>query len=99
MSFLRAGLYKIKQGGRGRRPIWLAAPIRVECPTDDDGRLADRPRLVLWIGAERHERPTWEDWGHRLWPCSPAEHRRLRHAHTAETATPGYSLREAPPIF
>ena len=63
MSVLLPGLYKIRDGKRR----WFAALVRCENSVDDQGRVADRPRLVLWIGGERHERPSYEDWGHRLW--------------------------------
>lgn len=91
---LREGSYKLKQG-----KVWLPALIRVESSKDDDGRRADRPRLVLWIGAERHERPLYEDWAHKLHPVSRQEFDRLSKAHTPETASPQFNLATASPMF
>lgn len=94
MSALRVGKFKMKQG-----KVWLPVLIRVENSKDEDGRIADRPRLVLYVGAERHERPLYEDWGSRIWPCSDAEYRRISTVHTPETASPQFRLADAPPMF
>ena len=91
---LRVGKYKLRQG-----KVWLSVLIRVENSSDDEGRLADRPRLVLYIGAERHERPTYEEWGDRIWPCSEAEYRRISTVHTPETASAQFRLADTPPMF
>lgn len=78
---------------------WLPVLIRVEHSKDDDGRVADRPRLVLWLGGERHERPDPEQWQHKIWPVSEAEYRRLVAAQTAESGSLDFSLATAPSLF
>lgn len=97
MSILREGRYRTRL--RKGAP-WLPVLIRVENSRDDDGRVADRPRLVLYLGAERHERPSYERWGHRIWPVeSDEEWRRLSAAHTADTVSETFTLATAPPLF
>jgi len=78
---------------------WLPVLIRVENSKDDEGRVADRPRLALYLGGERHERPAYEDWGHRLWRVSEAEYRRLVAALTPASASPDFQLSTAPSLF
>lgn len=78
---------------------WMPVLIRVENSKDDEGRVADRPRLVLYLGAERHERPSAEKWRHRIWPVSDEEWRRLSAVHTADTASPDFNLNTAPSLF
>lgn len=94
MSHLLPGHYKTRL-----RKVWFPVLVRVENSTDDDGRVADRPRLVLYLGGERHERPDPEKWSSRLWPCDDAEYRRLTQVHTAETASETFSLATASPMF
>ncbi len=95
-SGLAEGRYKtrLRRGGP-----WLPVLVRVENSTDAEGRVADRPRLVLYLGGERHERPDPEKWRHRLWPCGEAEYRRLSAVHTAATASPEFKLGTAPAMF
>ena len=95
MSILTPGFYKLRDGKRR----WFAVLLRVENSTDDQGRVADRPRLVLWIGGERHERPDPEVWSSRLWPCSKLEYDRLAGAHDPDTAAKDYDIRTARPLF
>lgn len=91
---LREGRYKLRS-----HKVWLAAMVRVEHSKDEDGRVADRPRLVLWVGGERHQRPLYEDWGHRLFPISPEEFDRLSCVHTPLTVSPKFDLKTAPSLF
>jgi hypothetical protein len=93
---LRPGTYKMRAARKG---VWLAVLIRVENSHDDDGRVADRPRLVLYVGAERHERPRYEEWGHRLHPIGQAEFDRIGAAHSPETVSPTFDLASAPSLF
>lgn len=90
------GHYKTRLRLKG---TWLPVLVRVECSKDDEGRVADRPRTVLYVGGERHERPDPADWHHRLWPVDDAEYRRLSNIHTAETVAPSFSLATAPALF
>lgn len=93
--YLREGKYKTKVG-----KVWFPVLIRVEFSKDDDGRTADRPRLVLYLGSERHERPDPDKWLHRIWPVeSEEEWLRLSKVHTAETASPDFNLSTAPSLF
>lgn len=78
---------------------WLPVLVRVENSKDDEGRVADRPRVVLYVGAERHERPDPERWGFRIWPVSEAEYRRLVAAQTPTSGSPDFDLRTAPSLF
>lgn len=93
---LREGHYRTRLRPKG---AWLPVLVRVENSKDDEGRVADRPRLVLYLGGERYERPTYEDWGHRLWRIGAEEWARLSSAHTPETVSRGFSLASAPPVF
>ena len=78
---------------------WLPVLIRVEHSKDDEGRVADRPRLVLWLGGERHERPSYETWGRKIWPVSEAEYRRLVAAQTPTSGSPDFNLKQSPSLF
>lgn len=93
---LREGHYRTRLRPKGP---WLPVLVRVENSRDEDGRVADRPRTVLYLGGERHERPDPSDWHHRLWPIDDAEYRRLSGIHTAETVAPSFSLATAPSLF
>ena len=95
MSHLQEGYFKIRDGKRR----WFAVLVRCENSTDDEGRVADRPRLVLWVGGERHERPDPELWYSRLWPIGQLEYERLAGAHDPTTAATDYDIRTAPPLF
>ena len=72
-------IYKLRDGKRR----WFAALCRYENSVDDEGRVADRPRFVLYVGGERHERPDPEAGAHRLWPIGQLEYDRLAGAHDA----------------
>lgn len=96
MSALKEGMFKTRLRPKGP---WLPVLVRVENSKDDEGRVADRPRTVLYLGGERHERPTYEQWGHRLWAIDDAEYRRLTNIHTAESVAPSFSLATAPALF
>jgi hypothetical protein len=89
------GHYKL----RGRNRVWFPVLVRVENSMDEDGRVADRPRLCLYVGAERHERPDPADWCSRLWPATEEEFTRLSTVHSAETADPQFNLGSAPSLF
>lgn len=91
---LHPGAYKTRSG-----KVWLPVLIRVENSRDEDGRVADRPRLVLYLGGERHERPSYETWGHRIWAVTQEEFDRLSRVHSPETASPKFRLADAPPLF
>lgn len=82
-----------------RGAAWPPVLVRVENSKDDEGRAADRPRLVLWLGGERHERPDPERWNHRLWPVSEAEYRRLVAAQTPTSGSPDFDLKQSPSLF
>ena len=51
--------------------------VRIENSVDDEGRLADRPRTVLYCLGKRYERPTLEEWQGRLRSITEAEFRNL----------------------
>ena len=91
MSILLPGTYKLRDGKRR----WFAVLVRCENSTDDEGRMADRPRLALYVGGERHQRPDPEVWLSRLWPIGQLEYDRLAGAHTPETAAKDFDLSTA----
>jgi hypothetical protein len=96
MNAIHEGHYRTRLRPKG---AWLPVLVRVEYSKDDEGRLADRPRLVLWLGGQRYERPHWYEWGHRLWPIGEAEYRRLSGVHTPATVAAGFNLATSPSLF
>lgn len=96
VSVIREGHYKVRL--RKGAP-WLPVLVRVENSKDDDGRVADRPRLVMYIGGERHDVFDRELWERRLWPIDEREYRRIIGALSVETVADGFSLTTAAPLF
>ena len=94
-THLQPGHYRMRAENRG----WLPVLITVENSKDDDGNDADRPRLVLYAGTERHERPHAEEWRHRIWAIEAAEYERLRAAHTPQTMHEWFNLNTAPSLW
>ena len=68
------GFYRLRLVKAG--PL-IPARIKVENSTDDDGRVADRPRLVLRFLDQVHERGAILRFWPSLTPVSEAEYRRL----------------------
>lgn len=91
---LQPGHYKARHN-----ETWLHVLVTVENSVDDDGVEADRPRLVLYFGEERHERPTAEHWSHRIWPVSEDEWRRLKTARENLQLPPWFNLNTARSLF
>lgn len=91
---LQPGHYKARHLGG-----WMPVLVAIENSTDDDGIEADRPRLVLYFGDERHERPAAEQWQHKIWPISEDEWRRLKTAHENIQLAPWFNLNSAGSLF
>lgn len=96
VEILHEGHFKMRSRRGGP---WLAVLVRIEHSCDDEGRQADRPRLALYVGAERHERPDPTEWWDKLWPIGEAEYHRIAGCHTVETVDPAFDLRTAPSLF
>lgn len=78
---------------------WLAAVIRVENSKDEDGRLADRPRLVLRFAERALERGAILRWWPSLNPIPEEEYRRLCGRTLPGPADQPIQLSMLPPIF
>lgn len=74
---------------------WLPARVTVENSRDDEGRTADRPRLVLYLAGNRYERGEIR----RFWPLQPITEAEFRALSAAITETTGAALHALPPLF
>lgn len=84
------GLYKRRVAG-----VWYPAKIAIEHSTDDEGRVADRPRLVLWFRGERYERGAIR----RFWPMHKVNRREYDLLMQATSDHDGTPLAERRSLF
>lgn len=89
------GFFKLRlvKGG----PI-VPAVVRVENSRDEDGRVADRPRLVLRFLDREFHRGEIMPWWTRLHPIPESDYRRLCAGVVSDPNAP-VDLSTAPPIF
>lgn len=91
------GFYK----RRLRRGVWQPCRIVEEGSRDEEGRIADRPRLVLYIGQERYQQGYGrQEIVRRFWPLNPITEDEFRRMNAAITETGGETnLASLPPRF